>query len=114
MFVTLLLPFAAGPRVATAIISVSFFFALAGSVNIYAIPIDLYGPARSGLAIAALVFAFGFLQTLISPLIGYLADHQLYMSVVWLVTIPPLLSAVVLHWVTTNNKSALIPIDHKS
>ena len=68
------------------------FFALAGSVNIYAIPIDLYGPARSGLAIATLVFAFGVLQTIISPVIGYLADHHLYTAVVWIVTLPPLLT----------------------
>jgi MFS transporter, ACS family, hexuronate transporter len=96
MLVTLLLPFASDAVSATAVISLSFFFALAGSVNIYAIPIDLYGPARSGLAISTLVFAFGVLQTLISPLIGYLADHHLYTAVVWIVTVPPLLTILVL------------------
>jgi MFS transporter, ACS family, hexuronate transporter len=96
MLVTLLLPLATDAVSATAVISLSFFFALAGSVNIYAIPIDLYGPARSGLAIATLVFAFGVLQTLISPLIGYLADHRLYTAVVWIVTVPPLLTILVL------------------
>ena len=96
MLITFLLPFASHPGSATFIISVSFFFSLAGSVNIYAIPIDLYGPARSGLAIATLVFAFGLLQTSISPLIGYLADHRLYTAVVWLVTAPPLVATVVL------------------
>ncbi len=93
---TLLLPLAADARWATAIISISFFFALAGSVNIYAIPIDLYGAAQSGLAIAALTCAYGILQTLISPLIGYLSDHKLYTEVVWIVTVPPLLGALVL------------------
>lgn len=96
MLVTLLLPFASGPGPATVVISASFFFALAGSVNIYAIPIDLYGPARSGLAIAALVFAFGVLQTAISPLIGYLSDRQLYTGVAWIVTVPPLVTILVL------------------
>jgi ACS family hexuronate transporter-like MFS transporter len=94
--VTLLLPFAADARWATAIISISFFFALAGSVNIYAIPIDLYGAAHSGLAISALTCAFGVLQTMISPLIGYLSDHKLYTEVVWLITVPMILSALVL------------------
>jgi len=42
------------------------------------------------------VFAFGVLQTLISPLIGYLADHHLYTAVVWIVTVPPLLTILVL------------------
>jgi ACS family hexuronate transporter-like MFS transporter len=93
---TLLLPFAGSAAVATAIISASFFFALAGSVNIYAIPIDLFGPARAGVGIAALVFAYGVLQTAISPLIGYLADRGLYSQVIWLVVLPAALGAVAL------------------
>ncbi|MBV9303877.1 MAG: MFS transporter [Acidobacteriaceae bacterium] len=93
---TLSLPLAPDARWATAVISISFFFALAGSVNIYALPIDLFGPARSGLAVAALTCAYGLLQTVISPLIGYLSDHALYNQVIWLVTLPPILSALVL------------------
>ena len=94
--ITLLLPFAASAGTATAIISVSFFFALAGSVNIYAIPIDLFGAARSGMGIAALVFAYGVMQTAISPLIGYLSDHGLYTEVAWLVVVPAVLGAIAL------------------
>ncbi len=94
--VTLLLPLAPDARWATAVMSLSFFFAVAGSVNIYALPIDLYGPARSGLAISALTCAFGLLQTVISPVIGYLSDHRLYTEVVWIVTVPLILSSLVL------------------
>ena len=90
---TLLLPVTHGPAWATLIISISFFFALAGSVNIYALPIDLYGPQRSGLAIAALGFAYGLMQMLLSPLVGMLADRHSYTAVIWIVTIPPVLSA---------------------
>lgn len=93
---TLLLPLMPDARWATLIISVSFFFLLAGSVNIYAIPIDLFGAARSGVAISALVFSFGLMQTVISPVFGYLAEHKLYTAVIWIVTIPPILSALVL------------------
>ena len=32
----------------------------------------------------------------ISPIIGYLSDHKLYTQVVWLVTLPLLVSALVL------------------
>ncbi len=94
--ITLLLPLAEDARWATVIISASFFFALAGSVNIYALPIDLYGPQRSGMAIAALTCAFGLLQTVISPLIGFLADRHLYTQVIWMVTAPLFLAALVL------------------
>ena len=93
---TLLLPLAPNAAWATTIISISFFFSLAGSVNIYALPIDIFGPARSGLGIAALTCSFGILQTVISPVIGFLGDHHLYKQVVWLVTIPLLLAVVCL------------------
>jgi MFS family permease len=93
---TLLLPFTHSAASATAIISISFFFALAGSVNIYAIPIDLFGAERSGMGIAALVLAYGVMQTAISPLIGYLSDRGLYTSVVWLVVVPAILGAAAL------------------
>jgi ACS family hexuronate transporter-like MFS transporter len=94
--VTLVLPFASDVRWATALISASFFFALAGSVNIYALPIDVFGAKRSGMALAALTFSYGLLQTVISPIIGYLSDHKLYSLVIWLVTVPLILSAIVL------------------
>jgi ACS family hexuronate transporter-like MFS transporter len=94
--VTLLLPFAANARWATVLISASFFFALAGSVNIYALPIDIYGAKRSGMALAALTCSFGLLTTVISPIIGYLSDRHLYSEVVWLVSLPLTLSALVL------------------
>ncbi len=97
--VALVLPMAPGPGWATAIISGSFFFALSGSVNIYALPIDLFGARHAGLAVAALTCAFGLLQTVISPIIGYLGDHKLYNQVVWLATVPLLLSALVLQLV---------------
>jgi hypothetical protein len=43
-----------------------------------------------------LTCAFGILQTLISPIIGFLGDRQLYNEVLWIVTIPLVLSALVL------------------
>jgi ACS family hexuronate transporter-like MFS transporter len=92
----LLLPLAPNAAWATAGISLSFFFSVAGSANIYALPIDIFGAARSGFAIAALTGAFGVLQTVISPLIGKMGDHNLYPQVVWIATLPLLLSAFAL------------------
>lgn len=103
--ITLFLPFAADASWATALISLSFFFALGGSVNIYALPIDIFGPARSGLAISALTCAFGILQTVISPIIGFLGDHQLYSEVVWMVTIPLILSSLLLQLLPTHQNA---------
>jgi predicted MFS family arabinose efflux permease len=109
--VTLILPLVSDASWATAIISLSFFFALAGSVNIYALPIDIYGAERSGVAIAALTCAFGILQTVISPVIGYLADNSLYTHVIWIVTLPLLLSAWILMGCRSGDGSSSLPVE---
>jgi predicted MFS family arabinose efflux permease len=109
----LALPFATTPALATAIISLSFFFLLSGSVNIYALPLDIFGAQHAGMAIAALTFAFGLLQTVISPVIGWLGDHNLYALVIWLVTIPPILSAAILMGCSSRRETlSAIPHSH--
>lgn len=80
----------------TAVISLSFFFVLAGSVNIYALPIDIYGAKQAGFTVSALTFAYGVLQAVVSPMIGSLGDHGLYRQVIWLVTVPAVLSSITL------------------
>jgi predicted MFS family arabinose efflux permease len=101
----LLLLISPDSRWSTALISLSFFFALSVSVNIYALPIDLFGPERAGLGIAALTCAFGVMQSFISPLIGFLSDHKLYTDVVWMATLPLLVSALVLNGIRVNERS---------
>jgi len=95
---TLLVPLAPGPAWGVAAISLSFFWTLAGSVNVYTIPIDLYGAERAGRAISALVFAYGILQTFISPLIGKMVMSTGYGPVCWMVALPPLLAWALLRW----------------
>jgi MFS transporter, ACS family, hexuronate transporter len=94
---TLLVLLAPNAAWATAWISVSFFFSLAGSVNIYALPIDIFGAKRTGVALAALTCSFGILQTVISPIIGYLSDHKLYTEVLCFVALTPTLAALLLN-----------------
>jgi len=95
---TLLVPVAPSPSWAVAAISLSFFWTLAGSVNLYTIPIDLYGGARAGRAIAALVFAYGMMQTVISPVIGWMVQKQGYGPVCWIVAVPPLFAWAILRF----------------
>lgn len=96
--VTVLVPAANDPFQASAAISLSYFFCLAGSVNLYTLPIDLYGPERAGMAISALVVAYGFLQFTISPIIGWAAQNVGYGPVCWAVAFPPLAAWAVLKW----------------
>ncbi len=88
--VTILVPLSPSPLWAMAGISASYFWVTAGSVNLYTIPLDIWGGARAGTAISALVFAYGLLQTGISPVIGSLVDHAGFAPVCWLVALPPL------------------------
>ncbi len=87
---TLAAPLAPTAFLATLAIAASYFWATAGSVNLYTIPVDIWGGERAGMAISALVFAYGILQTAISPVSGYLVDHYGYTPVCWLVALPPL------------------------
>jgi ACS family hexuronate transporter-like MFS transporter len=89
--VTLVIPFAPSSLVATVLIGASYFAALAGSVNLYTIPLDLFGSAGAATATSVLVAAYGLLQIFLSPVIGSLADHHGFGPVCVLVAFPPLL-----------------------
>jgi ACS family hexuronate transporter-like MFS transporter len=95
-FVSVLVPFCNGPLWALLPVSLSYFAIVAGSVNIYTIPLDLWGGEFAGTAIAALGFAYGLMQTAISPLIGFLVDHFGFAPVCWLVAVPPLMAWLLL------------------
>ena len=87
---TVLVPLSPTPVWAMAAISASYFWVTAGSVNLYTIPVDIWGGEYAGTAISALVFAYGLLQTVISPVIGSLVDHFGFTPVCWLVALPPI------------------------
>ena len=89
--VTLAVPLAPSSFMATALIGASYFATLAGSVNVYTIPLDLFGAPGAATATSVLVTAYGLLQILISPLIGRLVDHHGFGPVCVLVAFPPLL-----------------------
>ncbi len=93
---TLVVPYAPGPGWGSVAIALSFFWILAGSVNIYTLPVDLYGAERAGRAISALVFAYGMLQTVISPLIGRMVKTAGFGPVCWAVSLPPLIAWLLL------------------
>lgn len=87
--VSVLAPFCPTPLWALIPVSASYFMIVAGSVNIYTVPLDIWGGERAGSAIAALGFAYGLMQTAISPLIGVLVDRFGFAPVCWLVALPP-------------------------
>lgn len=87
------LPTAAGTAAG---ISVSILAVSAISVNMYTIPLDIFGGERAGFAIAMLVASYGAVQALISPAIGAVVDARGYAPVCVAAAILPLAAYFVL------------------
>jgi ACS family hexuronate transporter-like MFS transporter len=93
---TALVPLAPGAGLATALISVSFFMAVAMSANIYAMPLDLFGAGRGAFAVSVLTASYGLMQTVVSPLFGRMIDRYGFGPVCGVVGVLPLASLVLL------------------
>jgi hypothetical protein len=102
--VTVLVPLSPTPLWAMLGISASYFWVTAGSTNLYTIPLDIWGGQNAGTAISALVFAYGLLQTGISPLIGSMVDHFGFTPVCWLVALPPMLGWILLRTINPRTR----------
>jgi ACS family hexuronate transporter-like MFS transporter len=75
VLLTMAAPYMSTPGGAMAIASFSFFWCLAMSSNMYALPQDLFGAQRAGFGIAAITSAYGFMQIPFLPAVGWLVDH---------------------------------------
>ena len=74
LLATLLVPYAPSAGLATVLVCLSFFWVTAMSVNVYALPLDVFGAASAAFATSVLTGAYGVMQTFVSPLIGALVD----------------------------------------
>lgn len=93
---TALVPLAPGAGLATALISVSFFMAVAMSANIYAMPLDLFGAGRAAFAVSVLTASYGLMQTVVSPLFGRMIDRYGFGPVCGVAGVLPLASLALL------------------
>jgi hypothetical protein len=93
------LPWATSPGWASAGISLSIFAVAAFSVNMYTLPLDTFGAAPAGFAIAILVSSYGAISAILGPAIGAAIDAHGYSPVTVAVAFMPLAACAVL-WFT--------------
>jgi len=103
LLATAAVPLMPYPALAAAAISLSFFWTLAISTNVYALPIDLFGPAHAGLGVAALTSSFGLMTAFLSPWIGGVVDRVGFSPVCAVLAVMPVLGVAILQW-TLNAK----------
>jgi ACS family hexuronate transporter-like MFS transporter len=77
-------------------ISLSILAVSAVSVNVYTLPLDIFGGARAAFAISMLVASYGAVQALISPAIGAVVDGFGYGPVCVVAAAMPLAAYAVL------------------
>lgn len=93
---TIAIPWLPSPAWASAGISLSILAVAAFSVNMYTLPLDVFGAAPAGFAIAALVSSYGLTSAVIAIVIGRVIDHHGYTPVIVAVAFTPLAASAVL------------------
>ena len=96
---TLAIPAAPTPAWASAGISLSIFAVAAFSVNMYSLPLDVFGGARAALAVSLLVASYGAVQFIISPIFGRLTDLHNWAALTTTAALTPLAACAML-WST--------------
>jgi ACS family hexuronate transporter-like MFS transporter len=98
LLVTAAVPCLPGAAGATAGICLSYFWVVAFSVNLYALPLDVWGAAHAAFATSMLTAAYGAMQAVFSPLAGALIDRWGFQPVCGLAGVSPLIAYLVLRW----------------
>ena len=90
LLLTAAVPLMPSPALAAALISFSFFWCLAISTNLYAMPIDFFGAGHAAFGVSILTASYGLMQTVLSPLIGGMVDHFGFSMVCVVLSVMPL------------------------
>jgi MFS transporter, ACS family, hexuronate transporter len=87
---------------ASAGISLSIFAVSAFSVNMYSLPLDVFGGVRAAFAVSVLVASYGAVQAILSPVFGKVIDVYGYPPVAAAAAITPLAAS----WVLRRTRAA--------
>lgn len=89
-------PFMTTAQGAICFICISFFACVMSSVNIYALPLDLYGASSAGFAVSGLTGVYGLLQGAFSSIVGRVVERYGFTPVCVVVALLPMASWAVL------------------
>ena len=96
---TVVMPLAPTALWASAAISLSIFAVSAISVNIYSLPLDVFGGVRAAFGVSILVSSYGAVQAVLSPAFGKIIDLYGYAPLSALAALTPFAACYVL-WST--------------
>ncbi len=94
---TAAVPFSPSPLLAALCIGISYSATTMMSVNLYALPLDLFGLHRAAFGAASLTGAYGLMQTVISPAIGFVVDRHGFNPVCLAAALLPLSGVAILY-----------------
>ena len=103
VLVTIAIPFLPNAALATAGMSLSYFWVCAWSTNHYTLPIDIFGAGRAAFAVSGLVFAYGVMQSVVSQPIAHGIERYGFLPVCLLFAFLPLLAYLVVHFGVGDN-----------
>jgi len=99
VLVTIAIPLLPNAALATAGMSLSYFWICSWSTNHYTLPIDIYGAGRAAFAVSTLVFAYGAMQSVVSQPIAAVIERYGFQPVCLLFGLMPLASYALVHFV---------------
>lgn len=98
---TAAVPLAPSMLLGNVAISLSAFWAICASTNLYAMPIDMFGPGRAAFGVSMLTSAYGLMQAGFSPGIGKIVDHVGFSTVCLVMAALPLIGVAILKFTTS-------------
>jgi len=107
---TMAIPLLPTPILATAGMSLSFFWICAWSANHYTLPIDLYGAGRAAFGVSALLFAYGAMQSIVSRPLGIVIERYGFQPVCLCFAVLPILCYFLVNSLIRNDASVDRPL----
>jgi MFS transporter, ACS family, hexuronate transporter len=106
LLATMAVPLLPNPALATAGMSFSFFWVCAWSTNHYTLPIDIYGAGSAAFGGAALVFAYGVMQSVVSRPLAAVIEHYGFGPVCFAFAWLPVIGYILVHLLITDNSGS--------